>query len=64
LHHKNKKKVEEVIKFVKSSGGIDFATEKMNEYKQKALDILTFFPENDARNSLQNLVEYTTNRKK
>ncbi|HYX05661.1 MAG TPA: polyprenyl synthetase family protein, partial [Bacteroidales bacterium] len=36
LHHKNKKKVEEVIEFVKSSGGIDFATEKMNEYKQKA----------------------------
>ena len=64
LHHKNKKKVEEVIEFVKSSGGIDFATEKMNEYKQKALDILASFPENDARNSLQNLVDYTTKRKK
>jgi len=64
LHHKNKKKVEEVIEFVKSSGGIDFATEKMNEYKQKALDILASFPENDARNSLKNLVDYTTKRKK
>lgn len=64
LHHKNKKKVEEVIEFVKSSGGIDFATEKMLEYKQKALNILASFPENDARNSLQYLVEYTTTRKK
>lgn len=58
------KKVREVINFVLQSGGINYATERMNEYQKKALDLLTEFPENDARNSLRDLVLYTTSRKK
>ena len=58
------KKVREVINFVIQSGGIDYATERMNEYQKKALDLLAEFPENEARNSLRDLVLYTTSRKK
>mgnify|MGYP001460467952 CR=1 FL=1 len=58
------KKVREVINFVIQSGGIDYATERMNEYQKKALDLLAEFPVNEARNSLRDLVLYTTSRKK
>ena len=54
------KKVREVINFVIQSGGIDYATERMNEYQKKALDLLAEFPVNEARNSLRDLVLYTT----
>jgi octaprenyl-diphosphate synthase len=57
-------KVAEVIDFVKKSGGIEYATQKMNEYKSKALGLLASFPDNPSRTSLQQLVIYTTERTK
>ena len=63
-NNNDKKKVQEVIDFVIASGGIDYATQRMYEYREKALSILNEFTENDARNSLRDLVLYTTERKK
>ncbi|MCK5823472.1 MAG: polyprenyl synthetase family protein [Bacteroidales bacterium] len=63
-HNSNPKKVDEVVQFVHKNGGIDYATSVMESYKQKALDILEKFPENEAKNSLRELVLYTTKRKK
>jgi len=63
-HSENKKKVQEVIRFVKDKGGLDYAREKMNEFKQEALNILHSFPESDARRSLEKLVFYITERAK
>ncbi len=60
----NPKKVDEVILFVRASGGIEYAAEKMKNYRQQALDILAEFPDNDARKSLNDLVMYTTERMK
>jgi octaprenyl-diphosphate synthase len=62
-NNNNPKKVAEVIEFVIKSGGIQYAVDKMNEYKNKALDILSGFPESEARESLIGLVRYTTERK-
>lgn len=56
--------IKEVIDFVIESGGIQYATEKMNEYRDEALAILEEFPKNEANESLKNLVLYTTQRKK
>ena len=56
--------VSEVIKFVVSKGGLIYAENVMHEYKNLALKELHSFPESEYRNSLQQLVEYTTNRKK
>jgi octaprenyl-diphosphate synthase len=58
------KAVREVIDYVVESGGIDYATEKMNAYRDDALQILHSFEESDARKSLEGLVHYTINRKK
>lgn len=63
-HNENPKKVKEVIDFVIKSGGIEYTRKKMNEYVQEALQLLTEFPENQAKKSLQGMVEYTINRKK
>ena len=58
----NEKKVQEVINFVIASGGLEYATEKMLEYRSEALEILKGFEESDAKNALRDLVLYTTER--
>ncbi len=63
-HNEDKKKVREVIRFVSESGGIAYATEKMNAFKEQALELLLSFPSSPARDSLELLVRYTTERKR
>lgn len=62
--NKSSKMVDEIMAFVKQNGGIEYAKTVMEDYKQKALDILATFPKNEANESLCNLVKYTTERKK
>ena len=62
-NNNNPKKVAEVIDFVIQSGGIKYAESKMNEYKNKALEILSTFPDCASKISLADLVKYTTERK-
>lgn len=56
------RKVKEVIAYVKQSGGIQYAIEKMNRFHQEALAILQSFPESDYRRSLKDLVQFTIDR--
>ena len=56
--------VNEVVQFVHQMGGIEFANEKMQEYKASAMEILHSFPESPARDSLRDLVEFTVSRNK
>ncbi len=56
--------VKEVIDFVTTSGGIDYATLKMNQYRDKALAILDTYPQSDVRKSLVDFVNYTVQREK
>lgn len=58
----NKKKVAEVIEYVNGSGGIEYATQKMNDYVAEAKNLLNEFPDNDARKSLHGLIDYTVSR--
>jgi octaprenyl-diphosphate synthase len=59
----DKEKVKWVIQKVEESGGINYATEKMNAYKEEALQILHQFPESPVRKGLEDLVLYVTDRK-
>ena len=56
--------VSKVIAFVEAQGGLDYATQKMNEFAQKALDILDTFPESESKTALRQLILFTINRKK
>lgn len=65
LKNQNKKseKVKFVINKVIEAGGIEYAEQKMNIYKNEALEILRQFPESEIRNGLEDLVCYVTDRK-
>ena len=62
-NNNDKAKVKFVIDHVISYGGIEYATHKMNEYRDKALLILNSFPTSPTREALEELVRYTTDRK-
>jgi octaprenyl-diphosphate synthase len=57
-------KVREVINFVKSTGGLAYAHQKMNEIADEARAILATFPESAYRHSLGDLISYTIERDK
>ncbi len=63
-HNEDNAKVREVIDFVRTSGGMEYATTKMQEYQQRAFDILAEFPASQYRDGLEQLVKFTTERKK
>ncbi|MGN6437430.1 MAG: polyprenyl synthetase family protein [Agriterribacter sp.] len=58
-----KVKVNYVIEQVRQAGGIDYGMKKMTEYRDKALALLHEFPATETRNALEELVNYTTDRK-
>ncbi|HAP61614.1 MAG TPA: polyprenyl synthetase [Cytophagales bacterium] len=59
--HKNAK-VQEVIRFVKDKGGLQYATEVMDGYFNEAMGILAQLPESNHRDSLKDLVQFTIER--
>lgn len=61
---KTRSDIEEVIRFVSESGGIEYAALKMDQYRDKALAILDTYPESDVKNSLKEFVYYTVSRDK
>jgi octaprenyl-diphosphate synthase len=61
-NNNDKKKVKFVIDNVIKHGGIEYATQKMYEYRDKALEILNSFQPSPARSALEELVRYTTDR--
>lgn len=63
-HKDDPKKIQEVIDFVNSKNGVHYANQKMLQYQNEAFDILYQFEESDARTGLEQLVRYTTERKK
>jgi octaprenyl-diphosphate synthase len=63
-HSDNPEKVNEVVHFVQQSGGLHYAEIQMKSFQEKAFDILYTFPVSDARNSLEDLVNFVTERKK
>ena len=63
-NNNNEKKIKQVIDFVIDSGGLEYATKKMLAYRDEALAILSEFENSEAKESLKNLVLYTTERTK
>lgn len=61
--NQNTEKVRWVIDTVRSSGGMDYAVKKMNEYRDEAMKILYEFPKSDSRDSIEQMIEFTIQRK-
>ncbi len=60
--NKNKESVKFVIQSVVQCGGIKYAENKMNTYRDEALEILYQFDESPVRKGLEDLVRFTTDR--
>jgi octaprenyl-diphosphate synthase len=63
-HHKDDKKVAEVIALVKKNGGLEYAEKAMHNYHDEAVELLNQFNDNEAKNSLILLLDFVVNRKK
>lgn len=63
-HNEDKRRVKEVIAYVKEEGGLDYATKKMEMYQQEALQLLVDFPNSPYKESLITMVNYVIERKK
>jgi octaprenyl-diphosphate synthase len=62
--NEDKKAVNQVIDFVKKSGGLEYAQGVMDKYYREALEILQDFPDSEYKTSLHALVRYTIERQK
>lgn len=59
----DKEKIKYVLDLVTRTGGINYAHQKMIEYKNEALEIISQFPNTEIRAGLEDLVTYTVDRK-
>lgn len=63
-HNKDKKRVKEVIEFVKQNNGLEYAVSKMKSFQNEALQLLNTYPESQYKSALQLMVNYVIDRKK
>ena len=63
-HSEDNEAVKRVIDFVIEKGGIVYANKIMQDYKNKALQVLNQLPSNPARESIQRLLIYAIERKR
>ena len=57
-HNTNEAKIQKIISIVKINGGIEYSIDIMKKYQKTALEILNDFPENEAKKSLELLINY------
>jgi octaprenyl-diphosphate synthase len=63
-YNKDKKRVAEVIAFVKNNNGLHYAEQKMVEFQQEALQLLQSYPDSQFKEALTLMVNYVIERKK
>lgn len=63
-HNRDKKRVKEVIAFVKANNGLDYAVNKMKQFQAEALDLLQSYPASEFKSALELMVNYVIERKK
>ena len=54
--------IDMLVDFTKKNGGIDYAEKMMNDYAQKAKDLLASFPDSDVKQALIAYVDYAIDR--
>ena len=53
-----------LIAFAKRQGGIEYAIRAMDEYRNKALDLLSFVPDDEVKDALAAYINYVVEREK
>jgi len=60
--HNQKEVFSEVLEFINQYGGFEYSIDKMNDFKNKAINILHTFPESKYSEALIALLDFTINR--
>lgn len=63
-HNKDRKRVKEVIAYVKDNGGMEYATRRMEDFQKEAMELLQLYPDSQYKQSLELMVTYVIERKK
>jgi len=63
-HNDDPEKIRAIVAFVNQRGGLQYAESQMKKYQDEAFSILHTFPDSDSRLGLEQLVRFTTERKK
>ena len=63
-YNDDQKMVTQLIEKVKMSGGIEYTKKKMYEFRKEAMDMINTYPDTPSRQSLIDLILYTTEREK
>src|ERR1700743_1491091 len=63
-HNDEPEKIADIINFVNTTGGLQYAETQMKRYRDEAFEILNTFPPSESRESLEQLVRFTTERNK
>jgi octaprenyl-diphosphate synthase len=63
-HHKNEKRIGEIISYVEENGGLEYTRDKMQYYSKKAAESLSIYPDSPYKQSLLQLIDYNILRKK
>jgi octaprenyl-diphosphate synthase len=61
--NKSSENINFIVEKVIETGGIQYAEDKMSNFRDDALKILYQFPDSNTRSALEDLVRYTTDRK-
>jgi len=61
---KTSSEIDEVINFVVSNGGVDYAASMMEKYRDKAFAILDTFPDSEIKSSMKEFITFTASRVK
>lgn len=62
-HNKDRRRVKKVIEYVKESGGLEYAENRMFEFRDQALEILKPYSASPYKEALQLMVNYVVDRK-
>jgi octaprenyl-diphosphate synthase len=63
-YNTNKKKVKELVDYVKANGGLTYAQEALDKYRNNAIEILMTLDPSPARSSIEKLVSFVISRNK
>jgi octaprenyl-diphosphate synthase len=63
-YHDNQNVIDEIIQLVRAKGGLEYAEMKMNEFREKALQLLADFPDTEIKEAVKLFVDYVITRKK
>ena len=64
IKKKNNSVLTEIKNIVDEAGGFEYARQKLEEYSNKAIDSISFYPESDYKKSLIDIVSFNSNRVK